>query len=274
MAFFDFHFFSESLALTCAAHVLIPQQTTAQIGMAGGARREKYPTLYLLHGLSDDHTIWMRRTSIERYAAEKNIAVVMPAAGRSFYQDMVSGPKYWTFVSEELPALCEQFFPLSSEREQRFAAGLSMGGYGALRLGLARPDRYAAAASLSGALDLARRLREAGREGALMNKAEYTGIFGPELRGEGTDADLFFLAEKVAASSGPRPQLFLACGTEDRLIEEQRALQKHLAALRLAATCEESPGTHEWGYWDAQIRRVLDWLPTGGTIDGHSAGVF
>lgn len=261
MAFLDFHFFSEALGLTCAAHVLIPQQTTKQIGMAGGVRREKYPTLYLLHGLSDDHTIWMRRTSIERYAAERNLAVVMPAVARSFYQDTASGAKYWTFVSEELPTLCEQFFPLSAEREQRYAAGLSMGGYGALRLGLGRPDKFAAAASLSGALDMARRLREAGREGALMNRAEYTGIFGPELRGEGTEADLFFLAEKVAASSGPKPELFLACGTEDRLVDEQRAFKKHLDALRLPVTCEESAGAHEWGYWDAQIRHVLDWLP-------------
>jgi S-formylglutathione hydrolase FrmB len=261
MAFFDFHFFSEALGLNCAAHVVVPQQTTRQIGMVGGERRERYATLYLLHGLSDDHTIWMRRTSIERYAAERNVAVVMPAVARSFYQDMASGPKYWTFVSEELPALCQQFFPLATEREQRFAAGLSMGGYGALRLGLALPDRYAAVASLSGALDIARRLREAGREGALVSETEYVGIFGPELKGEGTDADLYFLAEKVAVSKGAKPALFLACGTEDRLIGEQRAFAQHLSRVGLPATCEESPGDHEWGYWDAQIRRVLAWLP-------------
>jgi S-formylglutathione hydrolase FrmB len=261
MAFFDFHFFSESLGLNCSAHVVVPQQTTRQIGMIGGERREKYPTLYLLHGLSDDHTIWMRRTSIERYATERNLAVVMPAVARSFYQDMASGPKYWTFVSEELPALCEQFFPLAAERAQRFAAGLSMGGYGALRLGLARPERYAAVACLSGALDVARRLREAGREGSLVNQAEYTGMFGPGLQGAGTEVDLYFLAQKLAASSQPRPALFLACGTEDRLLGEQRDFQQHLARVGLAATCEESPGDHEWGYWDAQIRRVLAWLP-------------
>ena len=261
MAFLDFHFFSEALGLTCAAHVLLPQPVVKQIGMGGGARREKYPTLYLLHGLSDDHTIWMRRTSIERYAAEKNIAVVMPAVGRSFYQDTAGGAKYWTFVSEELPALCEQFFPLAREREQRFAAGLSMGGYGALRLGLGCPEKFAAAASLSGALDLARRLREAGRESALMNRTEYTGIFGPELRGAGTAADLFFLAEKLAASTGPKPALYLACGTEDGLLGESRAFRAHLDGLHIAATYRESPGAHEWGCWDAEIQRVLAWLP-------------
>src|SRR6266581_2742541 len=126
MAFLDVHCFSDVLGLTVSFYVLLPQSSSRQIGMAGGAKREQYSTLYLLHGLSDDHTIWMRRTSIERYAAEKNLAVVMPGVARSYYQDMASGPRYWTFLSEELPALMRQFFSLSSAREDNFAAGLSM----------------------------------------------------------------------------------------------------------------------------------------------------
>ena len=261
MAFLDVHCFSDALGLSVSFYVLLPQKASRQIGMAGGGQREKYPTLYLLHGLSDDHTIWMRRTSIERYAAAKNIAVVMPAVGRSFYQDMTSGPKYWTFLSEELPALCQQWFPLSAAREDNFAAGLSMGGYGALRLGLGRPDKYAAVASLSGALDLAKRLREAGKEGSRMSRAEWEGMFGPELKGAGTDADLFTLAQKVATSAGPKPKLYLCCGTEDGLLADNHEFRRHLDSVHLENTCEEGPGDHEWGYWDTQIQRVLDWLP-------------
>src|SRR5437868_6066068 len=148
MAFFDCHFFSDVLGLTVTAHVLLPQKTERQIGLAGGAKTDGgFPTLTLLHGLSDDHTIWSRRTSIERYAAARNLAVIMPAAGRSFYQDMASGARYWTFVSEELPAILRHFFPLSEKRADNFVAGLSMGGYGAMRLALAHPERFAAAAS-------------------------------------------------------------------------------------------------------------------------------
>jgi S-formylglutathione hydrolase FrmB len=168
MAFLDCHCFSDALGMSVSFHVLLPQKTQSQIGMDGGETRATYPTLYLLHGLSDDHTIWMRRTSVERYAAAKNLAVIMPAVGRSFYQDMASGPRYWSFLSEELPALCQRWFPLSSSREETFAAGLSMGGYGALRLGLLQPDRFGAVASLSGALDVARRCTEARREGSRM----------------------------------------------------------------------------------------------------------
>lgn len=260
MAFLDFHFFSEALGLTCAAHVLLPQPTISQIGMDGGKALAKYPTLYLLHGLSDDHTIWTRRTSIERYAAARNIAVVMPAVGRSFYQDMANGAKYWTFVSEELPALCQAYFPLSSAREDNFAAGLSMGGYGALRLGLGRPEKFAAAASLSGALDLRRRLADVDKPGSRVSRAEWTGIFGQSLQNP-PDADLWLMARTIASGAGPRPELYLACGTEDPLIEDTRSFQRALKAAKFTATYRESPGDHEWGYWDAEIQRVLEWLP-------------
>jgi putative tributyrin esterase len=136
-----------------------------------------------------------------------------------------------------------------------------MGGYGALRLVLSRPDQFAAAASLSGALDLVRRLREAGKEGSLVSRAEWEGMFGRELRGEVADSDLFALARKVGDSNGPKPKLFLCCGTEDPLLEESRAFRQHLDAVKLPNTYEESPGQHEWDYWDAQIQRFLAWLP-------------
>jgi S-formylglutathione hydrolase FrmB len=261
MAFFDCHFFSDVLGLTVTAHVLVPQKATGQIGMTGGETRERYPTLYLLHGLSDDHTIWSRRTSIERYAAEKNLAVIMPAAGRSFYQDMASGPRYWTFISEELPAIMRRFFPLSDKREETYAAGLSMGGYGALRLGLTHPDRFAAIASLSGALDVVRACRTAGRAGGRISEREIVSMFGPDLAPSGTGADLWHLAQQLANRQGPKPGMFLACGTEDGLLEENRAFHTHLETLCLPHSYTESPGAHEWAYWDAQIQRVLNWLP-------------
>ena len=265
MAFFDSHFFSETLGLSVSAHVLVPQATQRQIGMAGGARsgvpEDGFPTLTLLHGLSDDHTIWMRRTSIERYAAAKNLAVVMPAVGRSFYQDLVSGPRYWSFVSEELPALMRGFFPLAASREANFVAGLSMGGYGALRLALAHPERYAAAASLSGALDVVRICRDSGREGSRLSAAEVESMFGPKREAEGGASDLRALANRGLHSGAVRPKLYLSCGTEDPLLEENRALHRDLQTLGFEHTYEERPGAHEWGFWDAEFQRVLDWLP-------------
>ncbi len=267
MAFLDVHAFSDALGLQVNFYVLLPQPAQREVGTAvlSGPRTagdsRPYPVLWLLHGLSDDHTIWLRRTSIERYAAEKNIAVVMPAAGRSFYQDMPGGANYWTFLTEELPALCRSWFPLSSRREDNFVAGLSMGGYGAMRMALAKPDRYAAGASLSGALDMNRRLRNADKQGGRLSKAELIGIFGEKLSITGTDADLHFLVQSAVTSAGPKPKLFVCCGTEDELLADNRDFHQRLDAVHYDHTYVEGPGAHEWGYWDTQIQRVLAWLP-------------
>ena len=148
-------FFAESLSLSTSMTVLLPQRAEGQIGMVGTREEAPAPVLYLLHGMSDDDTIWLRRTSIERYAAELGIAVVMPAVQRSFYNDEAFGRAYWTFVADELPALVGRAFTVSHEPADTFVAGLSMGGFGAFKLALLRPHQFAAAASLSGALDVA-----------------------------------------------------------------------------------------------------------------------
>ena len=137
MAFLNVYFFSEVLGKQVQMNVILPQRSRGQIGLDSiSEKAETYPTLYLLHGMSDDHTIWERRTSIERYASEKGIAVVMPDGDLSWYTDMKHGQNYFTFMADELPAVCRDFFPkMSPRREDTFVAGLSMGGYGAFKLG-------------------------------------------------------------------------------------------------------------------------------------------
>jgi len=243
MALLQCSFFSESLEISVSMNVILPQ----------GRKDRPLKTLYLLHGLSDDHTAWCRKTSIERYAEEYGLAVVMPAVNRSFYTDMAHGAKYWTFVSEELPALARSWFPLSDRREDNFAAGLSMGGYGALKLGLAHPDRFAAVASLSGAVDVDRLVREG-------FAADIPNIVGDRKAVAGTDMDLFALAERVAGKADA-PLLFQCCGTEDFLYEDNLRFRDRCRSLGLPLTYEDEPGTHEWGYWDRKIQRALSWLP-------------
>ncbi|GAA3404523.1 alpha/beta hydrolase family protein [Paenibacillus hodogayensis] len=245
MAFIQCNFSSRTLQVGVSVNVLLPDPKPDQ------PEDYKYPTVYLLHGLSDDHTAWMRWTSLERYARNKEVAIVMPAVNRSFYTDMVGGYPYWTFVSEELLDVTRAMFPLSRKREETFAAGLSMGGYGAFKLALRRPDLFAAAASLSGALDIA-------------NKPNWGRDFA-YIFGEGStvppEDDLLKLAEQVAAGEGPKPKLFQACGTEDFLYEANQAFLQHARSLKLDLHYEEGPGNHNWEYWDKYIGRVLDWLP-------------
>lgn len=246
-------FYSDALAMSTSMTVLLPQPTTTQIGMAGSAGSAPPPVLYLLHGLSDDHTIWQRRTSIERYVAELGWAVVMPQVHRSFYSDEFYGGQFWTFVSEELPALVSRFFRVSTAREDTFVAGLSMGGYGAFKLALRRPDRFAAAASLSGALDLTP-LVEGRNAPESPDERMFARILGPG----GTldsDDDLLTLARR--ADPATLPALHLSCGTEDVLLSGNRAFAAVCAEAGIPLTTAFPPGEHEWGLWDAGIVDVL-----------------
>ena len=257
MALICCQFFSQVLEVMSAMNVILPDPKPSRAGEVAILRRERYPTLYLLHGLSDDHTIWQRRTSIERYVEGLNLAVVMPAVHRSFYTDMVTGQRYWTFISEELPAVARHFFPLSEVRNENFVAGLSMGGYGAFKLALTYPERYAAAASLSGTLDVVR-LVQAER---LAGRSELKHIFGDADTLAGGPNELFYLAEQIVQQRRPRPSLLQWCGTEDFLYADNVHFHDHADSLGLHITYEESPGGHDWSCWDAQIQRVLSWLP-------------
>lgn len=232
-------------------NVILPEATRAQ---PEKKTAKKHPTLWLLHGMSDDHTIWLRRTSIERYAVTAGLAVVMPEVGLSWYQDMAAGPAYGKFLREELPVIAQSMFPLSPFRKDNFVAGLSMGGYGAFLLGLSQPERFAAAASLSGALDMASYVHK----GDAPRKAVYRAAFGPAAKVRGSAADVFHLAR----SCGPKPALYACCGTKDPLLEQNRDFAAQAEKIKLPVTYEEHEGEgHEWGYWDRQIKRVIDWLP-------------
>jgi S-formylglutathione hydrolase FrmB len=252
MAFIQCNFFSQVLQLSVSMNVILPQPI-----------RPSYPVLYLLHGMSDDHTIWLRRTSIERYADEYGLAVIMPAVGRSFYTNMAIGYRYWDFISEELPQMAQGLFPLSTAREETFVAGLSMGGYGAFKLALSYPERFAAGASLSGAVDIAEKYDYAPEDltpEMVEWLAERRNIFGERDTFAGSTNDLFHLAQQMVVSGGPQPRLFQCCGTEDFLYYQNQQFLAHAQSLNLDLTYEEGPGEHEWGYWDVNIQRVLAWL--------------
>ena len=258
MALMHVKFFSESLGMSVSMDAIIPQAANGQVGMSSVADGGPYQTLYLLHGMSDDHTIWQRRTSIERYAADLGIAVIMPSTELGWYTDMYHGLKWWTYVSEELPRICRKFFPLSDKREDTFAAGLSMGGYGAAKLGLGAGETFSNVATLSGGLDVCAILSSPDITGDRTDL--WTNIFGPLEYCKGGDNDLFALAEK-RAEKGNMPRVYQWCGTEDFLYKHNVDFRDHLLKLGYDLTYEEGPGDHQWKYWDEKIQRVLEWLP-------------
>ncbi len=258
MALLRCDFFSDVLELGTSMTVILPQETETQIGVRGTRRDTEFPTLYLLHGLSDDGTAWLRYSSIERYATALGLAVVMPQVHRSFYCDERYGGRFWTFLSTELPAVAGSFFRLSGQRADTFVAGLSMGGYGSVKWGLRQPERFAAVASLSGALDMARRDREPRPQ----DVAVFQRIYG-DTSIAGTDDDLLALVQRADPAS--LPALYLCCGTEDPLYPESLTFRDACRDRGIPVTVDFGPGEHEWGYWDRRIQDVLAWLPLAGT---------
>ena len=176
----------------------------------------------------------------------------MPQVHRSFYADETYGLRFWEFLSAELPEIVAGFFRVSQDRDDTFVAGLSMGGYGAFKWALRDPGRFAAAASLSGALAVEELQTEPAR------RQEFHRVFGGRAT-TGTDDDVLHLLDK--ADPARLPQLYLACGTEDFLYPQNVAFQEAAARRGVPLTVDMGPGDHEWSYWDARIRDVLTWLP-------------
>ena len=250
MAHLVVDYYADALGVQTRMHVLLPQR------LAAG----KAKTLYLLHGMSDDEGTWMRRTSIERYAEEKGLAVVMPDGGLGWYTDMYRGLAWFKFISGELPALCRRFFPiLSDKREDTYIGGNSMGGYGALKCALRAPRTFSRVISLSGALDAA--------DTAINNTVPATrryweDVFGPAEDVSGSENDLFAAATALT-DPALRPRIYMWCGTEDFLYAQNTRMRDHLRALGYNLVYEESPGDHQWRHWDKKIADALDWLLPG-----------
>lgn len=237
MAHIQMTYRSEVLICDTELHIYLPE---------GIQKGETYPVLYLLHGLGDNAASWDKYSSIGRYVQDKKLIVVMPYGGKSFYIDEAYGDKYYTYIAKELPDMIEATFPAS---DKRFIAGLSMGGYGAFRIALKNPERYLAAASFSGAVDIEALLP--------FDEERFIGVTGGDF--VSSEMDLFVLA-KQAEQAKKCPMLYQWCGTEDFLYEGNIKFKDFMQNTTLEYTYAEGPGAHEWKYWDAQIKVFLEMI--------------
>ncbi len=248
--FLQMNFYSKELSKSVGVNVLIPEKCRNS--------NESYKTIWLLHGLTDDHSAWMRYSSIERYANENGIAVVMPNVDRSWYTNTAYDAAYFDFASVELPQVCRGLFcGMSQKREDNIVGGLSMGGYGALKLALTCPEQYGACISLSGSLDVT-------RVGRAYNLNEWRSIFGFDIQKAlelaGSEHDLFALAERNKKEGRVFPKLYLWCGLEDSLIDINRAFDAHLTNLEVPHVLKESEGDHSWKWWDLHIQDAIQYV--------------
>ncbi len=204
--------------------------------------------LYLLHGYQQHFGSWLNQSSVARYAAGKNLAVVMPDGGRSFYTDMTTGEHYYSYIVKELPRFLKNQLGLEPSREETAVAGLSMGGYGALKIGLRNPDKFSLIGAFSPACDIVR----IAEENPLLSRA----ICG-DMELENSEHDIFHLASETSGKADT-PEILHYCGSEDFLIEENHRFRDRAKSLDLKYTYTEEPGEHNWEKWDPWVREFID----------------
>ncbi len=257
MALIQVNYLSRSLMRTVPLHVILPVDKISFETMDYANRKDqKFKTLYLLHGIFGNYTDWVSGTRIQRWAEEKNLAVVMPSGDNAFYINTnMPTFDYEQFIAKELVDVTRRMFPLSDKREDTFIAGLSMGGYGALINGMKYPETFSRIAALSSACNI------------LDSPDSLLGInalFGDYEKAKASmnnpDVAMKELANKVKQGT-PAPEFFVACGLQDSLFNANRNLRDKLEQLNFYVTYLEEDGGHEWDFWDRNIKRVLEWLP-------------
>lgn len=261
MSIFSGTVYSDALQMDTSISVILPQDSRGHRGLAplspGVTLRDPPRTLILLHGLSDNWSAWSYKSRIFSYAKEYDIAVIMPEVQRSFYQDMRCGERYFQYVSEELPELSARLFHLSTAPEDLMVCGLSMGGYGALRCALTRPEAFRAVGAFSSAPYLEKLVKHNPMQREIIGFDRLLkGMFGQDL--QVPEASQLPILAKKAAASGTKLPIFMTCGTEDELYTDNCSFYEYMRDLGLNASLTTWPGIHEWGFWDKSVQMFIE----------------
>ena len=238
MAHLTINFRSKALGMPVMLDVLMPQ------GRGG------YKTLYLLHGAGGDHTSWVLNTRIADYVNNRNIAVVMPSGKNRFYVNNEYGKNFYTYITEELVNQCEQWFDISRKAEDRYIAGMSMGGYGAVYAGLKKPSMYNTVFSYSGLLNILERYDKP-------QGIDMFPVFGTRQQLIDNNYDLYTL---INQAENVQTKYVIACGTQDPRIHMSRQLSEALTNGGIPTLYRESPGAHDCAYWDYCIEQTVKYI--------------
>jgi len=238
MAILEIRFPSPILGREVAMNAIVPDSGSGP-----------FATYYLLHGMYDDYTGWLRRSKVELYVQGLPLIVVMPDGQRSMYTNANEGPRFADHIIHEVIGQTERLLPAKKTRGGRAIGGLSMGGYGAMRLALANPDLFVSVNSHSGAL-----MRGTNGWHGKDYAEEMGRIFGK--RPSGSEHDLITLVDRCR-KAGKGPKMLVDCGTEDFLLEDNREFHRGLEHWNIPHDYREFPGAHDWYYWDAHLPEAV-----------------
>ncbi len=261
MALFQCNFISYTLVREVQINVILPTISCPEsMGLGQNqkpshAGKAPYPVLYLLHGFANNGTVWGRYTSVERYAEERQIAVVTISAENKGYRNqpgsgsgmMGGGDRHFDFLAYEVPEFVTANFNVSKRPEDTYIAGLSMGSMGALLHGLSMPERFRAVGAFSGPM-MQMKMGLTPEERAKLTDADWDAMVSPEA------VELVQKAKKL-------PDFYVATGTLDNP-EASKAFARFLerSGAKVFTNFSREYG-HEWQFWDESIKEFLDWLP-------------
>lgn len=261
MAFLQMDFVSQVLGRNVHIKAILPTDKFDMEGKYLNTPETRFKTLYLLHGLWGNSTDWITFSRIRRFAEDNNIAVIMPTGDNTFYVDHpLSGDNYGTFIGEELVEYTRRCFPLSRKREDTFIGGLSMGGYGAIRNGLKYSDTYGAIVGLSSALITEDTNRTDDDPYFFYRKCYFEYCFGPSDKVAESDCNPKKLVTDIIKAGKEMPRIYMACGVDDFLLNENNDFADFLKKNNVEYTYETGPGAHEWDFWDTYINKAISWL--------------
>jgi S-formylglutathione hydrolase FrmB len=255
MALLQVNFFSNSLRKQTAFNALIP------LDRAEGPSGRPMKALYLLHGYSGNYMDWVCNSNIQELSLKHEIAVFMPSGENFFYLDDIDmNSLYSEYIGSELVEFTRKMFPISDKREDTFIGGLSMGGYGAIRNGLKYNRTFSRIIALSSALITYRiAYIPVNYKDDVADYNYYTRVFGDVNKIIGSDKDPEALILSLKQEKKQIPEIFMACGTEDFLLEENRKFHKFLDSEQIEHKYFESPGTHDWKFWNEYIKKGIGW---------------
>lgn len=238
--------YSKELDMDTSITVVIPREHNSG---------RPHKVVYMLHGLSGNSSNWSDNTMMPVYSNEYNVVFIMPEVGRSFYTDMQYGLKYFSYVSKELPGLCKNIFNISTNREDTAIMGLSMGGYGALKCALSKPEQYSLCCAFSSGCLFLREILDEHRKGNVRID-DFKFIFGPDFEWK-KEAEILELAEKVSGGR-VKPIIHTTCGTEDFLYQDNLRFSKVMKTLDLEYSYDQWDGSHNWYFWNESLKLMLE----------------
>ncbi len=245
---------SDLMARSMPYRVLLPE------GYADETQKSrKYPVAYLLHGLTGSYKNWADFTKLAKSRFGTDFIIVMPEGANGWYSDSVSVPndKYESYIIKDLIPAVESKFRARADRNGRVIAGLSMGGYGALKFGIKYPEMFITAGSFSGALDAAK-YDPSTMQGFKIAADTIQATFGAMDNESRKANDIFGLIKGLdTASKKKLPFLYVDCGTEDFLLKQNRDFAQLLLENKIPHEFRQLPGVHDFRFWNTQVEQFM-----------------